>query len=144
MTAEQMWESFTRETGIQAAYEAWPYGAAPDELAQLTLDGVKTATASAYDLYLVEGEPIPQPGQYSVVLDAAEQAVCVIRTEQVSVVPFSRVTQRQAWKEGEGDRSLAYWRRVHEEFFRMELAAIGLSFSEEMLVVCEEFTKVFP
>ena len=30
------------------------------------------------------------------------------------------VSEEHAYKEGEGDRSLAYWRAVHEEFFTKE------------------------
>lgn len=45
--------------------------------------------------------------------------------------------------EGEGDRSLACWRQVHEDFFRAELAEAGLEFSPEMPVACEEFEVVY-
>ena len=35
-------------------------------------------------------------------------------------VPFDEVSKEHAYKEGEGDRSLAYWRDVHEDFFAEE------------------------
>ena len=87
---------------------------------------------------------MPQAGDYSIVLDSRENAVCIIRTERVFVSSFQEVDERHAWKEGEGDRSLSYWRRVHERFFREELKAVGCSFDESMNVVCEEFIKVYP
>ena len=59
-------------------------------------------------------------------------------------MPFDRVSEEQAFREGEGDRSLEYWRRVHEDFFRRELAGAGLAFSPDMPVVCEEFEVVWP
>ena len=40
-------------------YEAWAFGGDPDKLAALVLDGVKTATASAYPMYALEKEPLP-------------------------------------------------------------------------------------
>ena len=43
---------------------------------------------------------------------------------------------------GDGDRSLAYWRKVHKEFFTEELASIDRKFDEEMQLVCEEFELV--
>lgn len=144
MKAEQMWECYSTQNNIQAGYEAWAYGDAPDKLAKLTLDGAKTATASAYPLYAQEQEPIPEPGQYSVILDSREEAVCILQTTKVYVTPFSRVSEEQAWKEGEGDRSLRYWRKVHREFFTKELEEAGMSFTEEMDVVCEEFVRVYP
>lgn len=57
---------------------------------------------------------------------------------------YCDVTEDFALKEGEGDRTLAYWRRVHEDFFTQELRAEGLEFSPEMKVVCEQFELVFP
>ena len=54
MTAEQMWLL----SGLTGPYEAWAFGEAADELADLVLRGIKTATCSAYDLYEAEGEPL--------------------------------------------------------------------------------------
>ena len=143
MTAEQMWEAFTAANQIEADYEAWAFGDDPDELARLVLEGTKTATASAYPFYELEEEELPKEGQYSVILNSREEAVCIIRTEKVFIVPFSDVDKRQAWKEGEGDRTLAYWRRIHERFFSEELKVVGLTFDPGMKVVCEEFEMVF-
>lgn len=144
MTAQEMWRSFCLAEKVSGEYQAWAYGDDPDTLAELTLEGKKTATASAYPTYALEGEPLPQEGEYSVILNAREEAVCVIRTEKVTVCPFNQVGEEQAWKEGEGDRTLEYWRRVHRKFFSEELQTMGMVFDEEMPVVCEEFVRVFP
>ena len=121
MTAREMWEKYSTEQNIGAEYEAWAYGDDPDTLARLTLNGTKTATASLHLWYGLENEELPKAGQYSVVLDSRDEAVCIIRTSRVFVCPFESVDERQAYKEGEGDRSLAYWRKVHENFFSGEL-----------------------
>ena len=144
MTAKEMWAAFSQKARLEADYEAWSYGDDPDLLAQLTLDGIKTATASAHLWYEREGEPIPQPGEYSVILNSWDEAVCIIQTTGVFIVPFDRVDEIQAFREGEGDRSLDYWRQTHRRFFTEELKSIGLPFDEKMLVVCEEFRKVYP
>jgi uncharacterized protein YhfF len=60
------------------------------------------------------------------------------------VVPFREVTATHAYAEGEGDRSLAYWRQAHWEFFSRTCAALGRAPDETMPVVCEEFRVVFP
>jgi hypothetical protein len=39
--------------------------------------------------------------------------------------------------------SLAYWRTVHEDFFRKELTHEGKTFDEKMDIVCEEFKVVY-
>lgn len=133
MTAQEMWNAYMKKCGLEhAEYEAWAFGEDADKLAQLVACGKKTATASAYPLYEWEQEPIPQAGEYSVILDSKEQAVCVIRTERVYVAPFREIREEHARREGEGDGSLAYWRDVHERFFRQELAEAGLRFDEDM------------
>ncbi len=144
MNEENMWNCFVSQTGIQAKYETWAFGDDPDRLAYLTLNGIKTATASAYPLYEAENEPLPKAGELSMVLDGNGNPVCIIQCTKVSVVPFCQVTQEHAWKEGEGDRSLKYWSEVHEAFFSKELMAAGLQFDEKMLVVCEEFVRLYP
>ena len=62
-------------------------------------------------------DELPQVGEYSVILNGKEEAVCVIRTKEVFILPFNEVPESHAFAEGEGDRSLDYWRRVHKEFF---------------------------
>ncbi len=141
MTPQEMWRQFTDK---QIPYEAWPFGAAADELAALTLAGIKRATSSAQAVYEKEGARIPQAGDYSVILDSHGDAVCIIRTAQVEILPYCKITAEQAELEGEGDLSLDYWRSVHEPFFTAELAACGLEFSEDTPVVFERFEKVWP
>ena len=146
MTAEQMWSEYVRlhPEAAAAEYDEWQYGSDANELARLTLTGIKTATASAFPLYEIEDEPLPQIGEYSIILWDDDQAACVIRTDAVYTVPFCQVSERQAWKEGEGDRSLDYWCAVHREFFAQEMAEAGLKFAEDVGVVCEEFSVVYP
>lgn len=146
MTGEQMWAEFIARVpaAAGAAWDAWAFGDDPDGLARLVLTGVKTATASAHPLYVKENEPLPEAGEYSVILNGRKEAVCVIRTDRVTVIPYREVDAEQARREGEGDRSLLYWQQVHERFFREEMAASGLIFTEDMPVVCEEFHMVWP
>lgn len=144
MTAQEMWEAFSQKHGIIADYEAWSFGDDGDTLADLVLRGIKSATCSGLPLYIQEGEPLPREGQYSVVLDSNDQAVCVIQITKVYQTPFSQITQDHARKEGEGDRSLAYWQRVHEAFFSHELEAVGMTFSDDLMLVCEEFQRLYP
>lgn len=144
MNAQEMWKLYSAGENITDEYEAWSFGDAPDELARLVLEGIKTATASAYICYGLENLELPKVDEYSVILNSADEAVCIIKTTKVYVVPFGEVSESHAWKEGEGDRSLAYWRNVHEDFFAKELTKAGLIFHDKMKIVCEEFVKVYP
>jgi uncharacterized protein YhfF len=144
MNAETMWKAYTETSGVDGQFDAWQFGDDANRLAQLVLDGVKTATSSAYPLYELEGEPLPEEDTYSVILWEDDTAACIIKTTRVYVTLFCDVSARHAFAEGEGDRSLPYWQNVHRSFFTKELADAGLAFTEDMQVVCEEFIKVFP
>ena len=139
MTAEELW----RKSGLTGSYESWAFGDAPDKLAALVKNGVKTATCSAYDLYQTEGEPLPKEGDYSVILDSNGEAVCIVKTVKVYIAAFHQVSAEHAYKEGEGDRTLEYWRKVHADFLIRELSGSHLTFSENTKVVCEEFELVY-
>ena len=56
---------------------------------------------------------------------------------------YARIDAAKA-REGEGDLSLSYWRKVHREVFCEMLAEAGLPFQPAMPVLCEEFEKVYP
>ena len=144
MNAQELWTRFSAKYNVNADYQSWQFGSDPDELAMLVLDGVKTATASAFCLYAAEDQELPRIGEHSIVLNSKNEAVCIIRTTNVYIVPFDEVSAEHAYKEGEGDRSLQYWRNIHEDFFKSEFAEVGLTFTDRIKVVCEEFVRVFP
>lgn len=138
MTAEKMWWM----SGLEGEYEAWAFGGDADKLAQLVKDGIKTATCSALVFYELENEELPQVGGYNIILDSEENAVCITRTTKVYVTTFDAVSEEHAFKEGEGNRSLEYWRKVHKKFFADELETINRQFNERIELVCEEFEVV--
>ena len=142
MDAATLWNHYTKDPTL--SYTAWSFGVVPDKLAALVVAGTKQATTSLYDLYAVDQEPLPMVGGYSVILNSKEEAVCIVQTTKVTILPFQDVTEEMADIEGEGDRSLAYWRDVHLEFFQEEAKTIGKTFDESMFVVFEEFQLVYP
>jgi uncharacterized protein YhfF len=109
-----------------------------DELIALVQEGVKTATCSALWTYEEDQKSIPQKGELSIVVDGAGIPVAVIETVEVFLAPFNEVTERFAWDEGEGDRSLAYWRQAHRNFFGRQRFK-DRAFHERMPLVCERF-----
>ena len=103
-----------------------------DELLDLVMKGVKAATCSTED------EPnTSTPGERWIVLDGRGQARCVIETTEVTYRRFGNVDAAFAHEEGEGDRSLAYWRQAHRNYFGRQ----G-KFSEDMMLMCERFRLV--
>lgn len=107
-----------------------------NDLAQLVLKGEKTATTSLYSLYDLENERIPQVGDINVILDGNSNEVCVTVNTKVYSLPFKEISEEYAYKEGEGDKSLEYWKKIHKNFFVKEAEG---NFDESMEVLCEEF-----
>lgn len=129
------------EAKLQSAFQ---FGVYADELASLVISGKKTATTSSLDLY-EDNEPLPQHGEYDVVLDSQNQAVCIIKNDSVEIKNYLDVSEKHAYLEGEGDRSLQYWRNVHNEFFINEYQLLGHVFNErEAKMVLENFHVVYP
>jgi uncharacterized protein YhfF len=128
-------------------YQAWGFGDSPemaDALGSLVKQGVKTATASLVWAYEAEDEPLPEIGDYSIILNSRGKPICIIQTSGVHICPFEEVDGEQAFLEGEGDRTLGFWREVHWEFFSRECAQIGREPSQTMPVLCERFVLVYP
>lgn len=147
-SVEQLWQEYLKEYASdpsQPMPEAWYFGynePLANDLAALVLSGTKTATASLYKLYEHENEPLPQVGDLNIITDWEGIAQCIIKTTKVNVIPFKAVSEAFAKKEGEGDKSLKFWKKVHQDIFAQELAALGETFHEDILVVCEEFKVV--
>jgi uncharacterized protein YhfF len=142
---EDFWAEFVAATGIDGPYEAWAFGDESlsdlaTELALLVRDGPKRATAGLAAEYEAENEPLPKTGDLSVILDGRGAPICVIRTTRVETRRLGDVDEAFAWDEGEGDRTLAWWRRAHALFFEQ----LGVRVDEDTLMVLERFELLWP
>jgi len=147
---EGFWRNARRHTGLETVPgyfgrsplelmlpPTWSFGVTPeqaDELLELVLTGVKTATASAYADYEAQDEPLPHAGSLSIVLDSRGVPRALLQTTAVEVRAFDEVDAEHAYLEGEGDRTLDYWRRAHRKFFSADR-----HFDPQMQVVLERF-----
>lgn len=130
----------------RATYTAWGFGdsaAMADELGDLVRRGVKTATASLGWEYDHDNEAPPTVGDISMILNGAGQPLCIIETTEIRTLPFNAVDAQFAYDEGEGDRSLAFWRDAHWRFFGRSCQRIGREISDTMPVICERFRVIF-
>ena len=138
------WADYVASSGGSGPYTAWGFGddAKPElmtELALLVRDGPKRATTSRVDDYGLD-EPMPQVGDHSVILDGDGRPLCIIRTTSIEIRPFGEVDEAFAWDEGEGDRTLAWWRAAHIRYF----ASVGTPIDDATPVVLERFEMVWP
>ncbi|APX72440.1 ASCH domain-containing protein [Companilactobacillus allii] len=139
------WDKFLENKSPREDYpigDITIFGGDPKTLANLVDKGIKTATTSAYDLY-TKTEYMPTTGDYNIILDDKELPVCITKTLVTEIVPFKQVSAEHAYHEGEGDRSLKYWRVIHEDFFTKEYLAAGKEFNDDIPCLCEVFEKVY-
>ena len=118
-----------------ASLERFSFGDNPElaeELSRLVLAGIKTATCWPVS----EGQPT-HVGKRMVMLDGAGRAAAVVETVELGRCRFDAVDAAFAYDEGEGDRSLAYWRAAHRRYFTRR----GI-FAPDMELWCERFRVV--
>lgn len=148
-SVKKMWNDYHNSIGIIAPEEPISDSFCDNEkdaneLAALVNDGIKRATSPALWSFEKTGSKLPVVGEIFIVKDWAGNAVCIVQTRKVTIMPFNEVTEAHAYIEGEGDRSLKYWKEVHTLFYQAELKNLGLKFEESMPIVFEEFERIFP
>ena len=77
------------------------------------------------------------PGKRWVVRDGSGIPVAVIETTELTQRRFDEVDAAFAFEEGEGDCTLAFWRRAHRNYFGRQ----G-TFAPNMPLYCERFRLV--
>lgn len=114
-----------------------------NECAELVLNNIKMATSPSLWWHQANNEPLPKVGDLNIVTNWEGEAQCIIETTNVSIIPFNETTEEYAELEGEGDKSLAYWKRVHWDYYHRELNDTSFTPVENMPIVCERFKVVF-
>lgn len=145
------WGQFYESLPADSPYRTRPvnaegWGDSPemaDELGALIAAGIKTATCSDLWEWESDGEALPEAGHLTMVLDGSGKPLCIVEVTEVTIRPFDQVDARFAFEEGEGDRSLAYWRGEHQRFFGRALLKISRQFAEDIPLVCERFRVIY-
>jgi uncharacterized protein YhfF len=116
--------------------ETFSFGDGPDlanRLLELVLSGTKRATCWAESQGLLSAEV----GKQMVVLDGQGVPKAVLKTIELTKRRFDEVDEAFAYDEGEGDRSLQYWREAHASYF----SRLG-RYTPDMMLWCERFEFV--
>jgi uncharacterized protein YhfF len=117
------------------ALNRFSFGDSPamaDELAALVLAGRKRATCWAFSDGL-----ITRVGKRMVMLDGGGIPRAVLETVELVLRRFCEIDEAFAFDEGEGDRTLKYWKSAHQRYFERQ----G-TFSPDMLLYCERFRLI--
>lgn len=128
-------------------YQVWYFGDGAElahELIELVLFGPKRATAGLGWIADARPETAAVPDGYSVVTEFDGTPRAVVRTTHLERRKFCDVDAAFAWDEGEGDRTLDYWKRAHWHFFSRECESLGQAMSEDAEVALERFELLYP
>ncbi|SNY95205.1 ASCH domain-containing protein [Flagellimonas pacifica] len=114
-----------------------------DTCANLVCKDIKRATSHSLLGIQLRKDVMPRIGDFAVVTDWSGKAKCIIRTTSVKLVPYFAIRSEHARLEGEGDKSLEYWQKTHWDYYTRELSDFNKAPKESMIVVFEEFEKIF-
>ena len=112
--------------------DRWTFGIDVDRLANLVINGKKTATTSLYDL-----DNISKVGDISILTDSKYNDLCYIKTRNVIITEFKNITWDLAKLEGENN-SLDEWKENHMNYFNK----IYPNFNENTKVIFEVFEVI--
>ena len=150
LSPEDFWEAFCDHNmdlnKDELYYDVWQFldgKRGCDRLASLCLAGIKTATSSVYETFELDEMKVPEKGDYSIILDSDEVPLFIIKDTKVEIKKFGEIEAEFAEKEGEGDQSLEDWKKIHQKEFEKKCEEYGIEFSEDTLILCEEFEVVF-
>jgi len=115
-----------------------------DELVALVLSGTKRATTSLLREYGPGLEPLPQVGDFVIVIDGEGHPRCIWRTTEIVVKPLIEVDDAFAWDEGEGNRTRDWWLAAHRKYFSGQAQREGFTMCDEIEAVFERFEIVWP
>lgn len=114
-----------------------------DECARLVLSGEKTATAPSLWELTLNNEPHPTVGDLAIITNWQGVAQCIIQTTKVEQLTFAQITPLHALAEGEGDKSLVYWQKVHWDYYQRIFTGTKYAVSEDLPILFEHFKVVF-
>jgi len=148
-SAKNMWQEFLNQQEEDSSHEV-PQAIHfcdneedANTCAKLVKKGVKKGTSHSLLGLQYRNEKLPKIGDYKVVTDWEGNAQCIVRTTKVQLKPFFSINQEFAAIEGEGDKSLDYWKKTHWDYYTRELEEFERLPRESMIVVCEEFEKIY-
>ena len=112
-----------------------------NECAELVKKGIKKATSDALIAIQCRNEKLPKIGDFTVITDWNGKAQCIVKITKVQLKPFFCINEEYA--KIEGNKSLVHWKEVYWEYYTEELKAYNRVPSKSMIIVCQEFEKVF-
>ena len=147
--SDAFWQAYCRHHGLNhARHEVTEFRTPPDvadRLLALMVAGRMRAT-SGPTCYFREGrgEPVPEVGDYAVLLDRGKQPRLIWRTTGVTISPFRDVTDEFIWRSGQGTGERDDWLRRISGSFRLQEKRYGFEMHDRIETMFETLEVVWP
>lgn len=144
---------------LDKARAALPGAEIGDSLRQRCI-GFNTASANLICDYVIQGEKVgtfsvpwlhkahpymkPEIGEYVLLHNFEGEPRALLHTRSLDLMPFKDVNATHTAIDGPSVRPLEAWRNVHVPYWNGLLAPLGKKVDDEMPVIVEKFTCVYP
>lgn len=145
---DSFWSGFLEEKQLPAdtaCADYFSFGKTEQEANEVlkqVLRGKKRADCRLLREYELSGRRVPKKGELKAVTDADGTPRCVIETTAVRKLPFAEVTFEQC-RRVDGAKTLEEWQEKHRRLFDESAQECGFSFTEDMIVLIEEFRLIY-
>jgi len=143
-TIEDVWNAYLKKYDLPKSTPfagECVFGGDEEESNDLTaqvLTGLKQANCVALESYQIDMEPLPVEGSRYVVTNWNGNALCVIETLKVTILPFKDITWKMAQKESRVE-TMSLWEEKQVQFFEDDADLMGYDFTFDTPVLFEEF-----
>lgn len=127
-----------KENLLRKKIVRWKFCSDNEKLIKLVLNNEKKATTSLYSEYMKNGKKLPKIGEKSIIQHDNNNDACLIEIEKVIITEFKNITDDLASIEGEGDKTLEYYKNEHFKIFKK----LDSNFNDESKVVFEIFKVI--
>lgn len=149
LSVTQLWDEFLEQhpnnpqKGLPLSFYFCDNKKDADECADLVVKGIKQATATSLWWFKKNKEALPKIGDQYIITNWDGKAKAVIEVTKIEQTPYNKITPEFAKTEGEGDKSLTYWKKVHKAYYSREMEPYNEKFSEDMIIICEYFKTIY-
>lgn len=140
-SAQKLWKAFAAGNDELLAYPYQLWRFPKGETIQKVLNGQICGESFLLPMFELNRQRLPEAGQYNVVCDSANRAVCVVRTTGIFRSCYGDVAGNLASIEGYA--SSKEWQTAKGPKFERICKDLKIPFSDDLQILFEKFEIVF-
>jgi DNA-binding CsgD family transcriptional regulator/uncharacterized protein YhfF len=146
---DKLWRRFCRHEGLEAeSYLVTRFRTPPEMaeelLARMFAGATRALTAPMHYFGVGREEPLPVPGEYTMLVDRHGRPRVIWRTSRVKVAPLSTVENAFIWQSGLDGCDRADWLRLRHDEFTRQGEAYDFPIASAVETLFENIEVVWP